>query len=414
MTYNSKFTSLHKGLAPIFADQDRINFGPQLRGDIRLSLANGTYLEFNKIYSSSNTADVENFSDILGTVWVVSGLDGWFTLAPPDMQYIERGFADGAFDLDGRFAGRQINLSGSILIESDSRSDIDRLNFQARKKLIESFNLVRRGAWLIVDEDTLITDAGYKRASFVRLADTPEIETVNSKGRIDFTIPLRAADPIKYEWVEDAGDFPSFEYITDNGFNIGSVQGVAPTTESRAYTTTLSDWSTETTDNSNDKIVRTYETSSLYSNDYSNSSENYYTYSNVVSVETQMFEGGISAYNHGNTPVGCFLRVVGPVYGPAEITNDNTGQTITILASTETGTPVVAGDRFLSIDTRTREVHLGDFIYGESEASARGLLAPLTDWITLEPGENVIYFTDFGAGGETPSLQVYWRSGWIG
>jgi len=106
--------------------------------------------------------------------------------------------------------------------------------------------------------------------------------------------------------------------------------------------------------------------------------------------------------------------VVGPVYGPAEITNDNTGQTITILASTETGTPVVAGDRFLSIDTRTREVHLGDFIYGESEASARGLLAPLTDWITLEPGENVIYFTDFGAGGETPSLQVYWRSGWIG
>lgn len=414
MTYNSNFTSLHKGLAPIFADQDRLNFGPQFRGDIRLSLPNGKYLEFNKVYSSSNAADAADFPNILGTVWTISGLEGWFNIAPPDMPYIERGFSDGAFDLDGRFGGRQVTLSGSILIESASRSDIDRLNFYARKQLIEAFDLVRRGAWLIVDEDDLITDAGYKRASFVRLADIPEIETVNSKGRIDFAIPLRAADPIKYEWVEDTGDFPSYEYITDNGYNIGTATAVSPTTESRIYATTLTDWDASSSDSTNDKIVRTYETNSLYSNDYSNNSQSFYTYSDVVSIDSQRFEGGISAYNHGNTPVGCYFRVIGPVYGPAEITNDNTKQTITILASDETGTAVVGGDKYLSIDTRTREVHLGDFVYGESDASARGLLAPLTDWITLEPGENVIYFTDFGAGGETPSLQVYWRSGWIG
>jgi hypothetical protein len=34
----------------------------------------------------------------------------------------------------------------------------------------------------------------------VRLSGQPDIETVNARGRTEFSISLRAADPIKYEW----------------------------------------------------------------------------------------------------------------------------------------------------------------------------------------------------------------------
>ena len=134
-----------------------------------------------------------------------------------------------------------------------------------------------------------------------------------------------------------------------------------------------------------------------------------------MAVSSQQASSNITCINHGNVNVFCYLRVSGPVYGPAEIINETTGQVLTILASDTYGVPVVDENQFLDIDTRDRDVHKGDASLGEeSEVSSRGLLAPLIDWIELVPGENIINFTDYGSTGVTPLLQVYWRSGWIG
>jgi hypothetical protein len=423
MSYTEKLTALHKGLTPIWADQDRINFAPQLREDIRIltkntgSTGENIYFNFNKVY----TADDPYFSDLAGTVWTVSDIDGWWNVPDLEMPNIQRGYADGSFDVDGRFVARDLEFQGSVVITSGNRSDIGQLNFAIRNHIIALFDLVRRGTWLIVDEDALIPNPDYptnsnsqyldyKRACYVRLSGRPEIVTNNSRGRIDFSIGLRANDPLKYEWVENIENLPDFEVITGNGYNFGFVQGTVPSSEFRTYTNGVPDWeqsSALTTDN----LFRDYSEVGVYDSGYV---DGYRNYSGDVSVSSQQSENGVSAINHGNANVGCYIRVIGPLYGPAEITNITTGQTMTILETGTANIPVIPADTFLDIDTRIREVHQGDFINGESDESARGLLEPLVDWIYLQPGENILYLTDFGSVGVTPVLQVYWRSGWIG
>lgn len=44
------------------------------------------------------------------------------------------------------------------------------------------------------------------KTSYVRTSGRPEISTINARGRTDFSIGLRAADPIKYEYVGPSGE----------------------------------------------------------------------------------------------------------------------------------------------------------------------------------------------------------------
>lgn len=444
MSYSDKLTALHKGLTPIYADQDRINFAPQLREDIRLltnqvdDAGNPIYFNFNKVYTASD----EHFPELAGTIWVISNLDGWYTTSDLELPNIERGYADGNFDVDGRFLARDIEISGSVIIETGNRSDtrttnpttellttvtsagIGTLNFLARKRLLELFNLVRRGSWLIVDEDSLVSieyedyahvdntlvNLNHRRSCFVRLSSRPELETVDSKGRIDFSITLRANDPVKYEWVEADNIIPG-DSFTANGYNSSSLVATVPTTEFRLFDSTVPNW--EVADASTDDTnVVGYTTVGVDESDYV---EGYSVYSGDVGISTQQQDNGIVALNHGNTSVYCILRVYGPVYGPAEITNVTTGQTVTILASDTVGIPIIDSAQYLEIDTRIRSVKLFDIISNEAySGSYRSFLEPLLDWIYLQPGENDFIYTDFGSQGVSSTLEVYWRSGWIG
>lgn len=391
MTYNSKLTALHDGLRPIYPDQDRINFAPKLAEDIRILLdetdsdGNPTYLTFNKVRND-------------GTVWVVSEIEGWWNLSDSSIPDIERGFADGSFDVTGRFLARDITLNGSVLITSGDRSTIASLSATARNELLTAFNLVKRASWLIVDEDE------FKRACYVRLSGRPQISTVNSRGRIDFSIGLRASDPIKYEWVDEIPEELISEgaiVINGNGYQFDSIAPAATTSGSRTYL-----YNAETSDDS----YRTYQY------DSTTPANSFREYEGVSGVSLANNTGSAVIVNNGNSNVECLFRIVGPLYGPAIIRNDDTGQEINILASTN-GDPIISSNTtYLDIDTRTREVVLGTYASGAASTSSRGLLEPLVDWIYLQPGANTIYYNDFGTQtAETAStLQVYWRSGWIG
>jgi hypothetical protein len=155
-----------------------------------------TPLPFPNITGMKLNADVVlgdlvlNTIDDSGVVWVCTNIEGWWGHPDPDMPEFQRGFGDGSYDVRGRWNSRDITIEGVFLTPDPT------LVPAARDKLIRATSLVYRGEWLRTYEDP-------PRAAFVRLSGRPEIETVNSRGRTEFSIGLRAADPIKYEWADD-------------------------------------------------------------------------------------------------------------------------------------------------------------------------------------------------------------------
>jgi hypothetical protein len=163
---------------------------------------------------------------------------------------------------------------------------------------------------------------------------------------------------------------------------------------------------------------RDYPSTNYYPvDDSTNNSSGYYrSYSNESTDATS--SGTFSVYNYGNTNVPCYIRFVGPLYGPATLKNTTTNQKIDILYTSELGGQVLAPSdtvstvQFLDIDTYTREVHKGDYFNGIYSTSSRGSLSPLVDWIYLQPGTNDFYYNDYGASSSTGRIEIYWRSGW--
>ena len=414
MSYTSNLTALGTGLAPIHPEQDRVNFAPKLAGDVRVLLPdNGQalkYLTLNHVYRIDDASNPSIYiPELENTVWVVSEIEGWWNIPEPSIPNIERGFGDGSFDVSGRFLARDITITGSVLIAENTRTNIATKSAAVRKYLLDAFNLTKRATWLIADEDS------FKRAAYVRLSGRPNISTVNGRGRIDFSIGLRASDPIKYQWLDASVAFgPLGQATLGNGYNSAFIVNGSVLPEFSDYSLGLVDYDIEGSD------LRT----GGY-NDYG------YTLDTSSQESARIYLGNttqntpasfITIDNHGDTNVYCYLRIVGPLYGPAVVRNIDTDQEMNILASTNANGQVLLPDetnkslQYLDIDTRLKEVHIGNYSDGTSESSSRGLIEPLTDWIYLQPGKNTIFFNDVGAEGNTnfPTLEIYWRSGWIG
>jgi hypothetical protein len=128
-----------------------------------------------------------NTIDDQGITWVITNIVGWWQHPDADVPDIDRAIGDGGYDVVGRYKARQLTLEGVFLCPDPDMVE------SARDRLIEATNLVYNGAWLK-------TGFNPKRSSFVRISGSPKIETVNARGRTEFSIGLRAADPIKYEW----------------------------------------------------------------------------------------------------------------------------------------------------------------------------------------------------------------------
>lgn len=148
-----------------------------------------------------------NTIDENDVVWVMTNLEGWWQQADPQIPELQRGWGDGDYDAVGRYNARIITLSGSFITQSPDQIPA------ARDKLIRATNLVRRGDWLIVRESPI------EKAAFVRLSGTPNIETVSARGRTNFSIGFKAADPIKYEWVGGADNYKTAG-LTGAGVNV--------------------------------------------------------------------------------------------------------------------------------------------------------------------------------------------------
>lgn len=161
---------------------------------------------------------VFNTIDDFDVVWVVTDIEGWWDSPPAEVPDITRGWGDGSYDVQGRYAARSLVLRGSFLTPSPSLAEA------ARDRLMNAVNLVYKGAWLLTGSDPI-------RASWVRLADGPTFTNVNARGRTDFEIPLRAPDPIKYSWNDaqpDGYDYEEFGALNYNfsGSGTGTIQNL--------------------------------------------------------------------------------------------------------------------------------------------------------------------------------------------
>ena len=430
MTYNRNLTALHKGLTPIHSDQDRANFAPKLAGGIRVLLADGVnYLTFNNLYDSEFDSSEEgvalgrNYIPALdGTIWTISDIQGWWNLTDSEIPNIERGFGDGSFDITGRLLSRDLTITGSIVITDSSPTAIATKSRIVREQLLDAFNLVKRGTWIIVDEDN-----EYQRACFVRLSGKPEVSTVNSRGRIDFSIGLRGPNPTKVEWFpikpDGSGGIVPEGFTTSDGNAYRSLKTTGGKSYYRDYPTT-GDYSGIPAYVNNQGYAKVQQTGVSYAT--------YDFASNLVSINistSSPYTTGSSIYVTGITYLDIFGGVVlDPSYsGPFTVAGGSTTSvikytpptgTVAILSPT---TPVVTArlalsasyvsntititSTYNSVATGTSTVQDGDYVdvFGLSYTNASGSTAGpfLVSGSTTVGGATIKFTAPTGTTGVT-------------
>lgn len=342
---------------------------------------------------------VLNTIDENGVVWVCTDIEGWWVHPDPDIPDVTRGWRDGSYDARGKWLARQITLTGSIMPKEPD------LLPAARAQLIEATSLVYSGAWLKTVENPT-------RASYVRLSGRPSISTVNARGRTDFSIGLRAADPIKYSWNDsdpDGYDLVNIpckntstsadgqESITNDGNIAVSVflEVTGPTVGDTTIVNSTNGDVLTITGELRGAETRTVTTKALTDNV---ATLTFSATHNMVAGDTVTVAGVDTTFD-----------------GEFEITSTPTTSQISyvktatnVTSGAASGTASRAAD-VLEIDTYEREVARNGLTQG-----ARVYVDTLTDWLTLSPGANTITFTDEGTANGTCVLNVYYRSGWIG
>ena len=363
-----------------------------------------TPVEVPKITGMQLNADVSignlvlNTIDENGVVWVCTDIEGWWTHPEPEVRDIPRGYGDGSYDVRGRYQARQITLNGVFLTPDASFMPA------ARDKLIQETDLVYVGGWLRTNENPT-------KASYVRLSGRPDITTVNARGRTEFSIGLRAPDPLKYEWYSEHE--LGYRSVVIPGANAAtSKTGTDTVTNTgNAYTPMVFEITgpvvgpatimNETTNESITIIEPLRGAASLTVTNKvltGNVATLTITGTNTISVDDDITVSGVDATFNGSYIVSAVT--------PTSVSYDITATDVPSAAATGT----VARDAdIMEIDTRDHEVAVNGDVIGK-----RGMLDVLAEWALLTPGDNVISFVDEGSVNSTASLTVYYRSAWLG
>jgi hypothetical protein len=258
-----------------------------------------------------------------------------------------------------------------------------------------------------------VNESNYNKVAWVRLSGRPQIQTVNARGRTEFEISLRAPDPIKYSWNDADPDGYNLvtipcknvatsqdgqESITNLG-NISVPVFLEVTGPTVGDTTVINETTGEVLTITGD--LRTSEVLTVTNKELT-SNEAILTVSsvgNLIDGDTVTVAGVDSTFNglHVLTDVNIATNKIRYALTATNVVSQASSGTVTRDAD------------YLEIDTYEREVGLNGSTFG-----ARTYVDTLTDWITLQPGANVIKFIDEGAVNGTSSLKVYYRSGWIG
>jgi hypothetical protein len=364
-----------------------------------------TPLPIPKITGMQLNADVSIGSLILntvdenGVVWVCTDIEGWWVHPEPEVRDIPRGWGDGSYDVRGRYQARQITLNGVFLTPDPS------LVPTARDKLIQETDLVYVGGWLKTNENPT-------KASFVRLSGQPDIQTVNARGRTEFSIGLRAADPLKYEWYE--GHELGYRAVTIAGEDSGTPgSGTGTVTNTgNAYapvvfevTGPLTGPATILNETTNESITIIGALRGVLTPTVSNKALT----DNVATLTTSAAHGLLAGDVVVVTGVDSTFNGTFTILTVPTTVTLTYAKTATNVASTAASGTITSTADILEIDTRDHEVALNGDVVGK-----RSLIDVLAEWTLLAPGANVFSFYDEGDLTSSASLTVYYRSAWLG
>jgi hypothetical protein len=344
-----------------------------------------------------------NTIDSNDVVWVCTDIEGWWNLPDPELPDLPRGWGDGSYDAKGRYAARLLTLNGAFLTQDPSQVEL------ARQTLFKAIDLVYDNVELVVSESPVV------KVSTVRLSGRPQIDTVTARGRTEFSIGLKASDPIKYEYLEPIVATPtnaspatpssgSVTYTTSaaHGFTAGQYVTVAGSSIAGYNGTFLI---------SSTPLPTTFVVSNATTGTETWSSASATVFEDGYRIKT-LAAGTNSAFvNSGSTKTPIIVELIGPIAAGVTVINtidyetgygDDTTETITVTTAVPSGSK-------LEIDTLNREAIL---VTGDTIVNGRSYISTLSDWIYLQPsfkGTNTIALS-----GSTGSAKIFYRSGWIG
>jgi len=360
---------------------------------------------YPKITGMQLNADVSigslilNTIDESGVVWVCTNIEGWWTHPEPEVRDIPRGYGDGSYDVRGRYNARVITLEGVFITPSASYVAA------ARDKLIKNTDLVYVGDWLRTNENPT-------KASYVRLSGRPEIKTVNARGRTEFSIGLKAADPLKYEWYEahELG-YRSVSIPGESaspaatGTNTVTNTGTAYAPVVLQITGPVTGPATIFNETTNETITIIESLRGVLTRTVSNKALT----DNVATLTTSAAHGMLAGDEIVVTGVDSTFNGTFTILSVPTTTTLRYAKTATnVVSAVATGT-ITFGPDILEVDTRDHEVALNGDAVGK-----RGLIDVLSEWILLAPGDNVFSFYDDGNANSTAVLDVFYRSAWLG
>lgn len=328
---------------------------------------------------------VLNTIDEYGVIWVCTDIEGWWGQADPEIPDIARGVEDGSYDVTGRYQARTLTLSGVFLPQSTDQIE------RARDQLVSATNLVRNGTWLRANEDP--TSPYPTRAAYVRLAGRPKITTVNSRGRTEFSIPLKAADPVKYGW-NDADNQGLVYYNLAGDTGAGSVTNFGTADVTAAFQITGPAGSGSTIYNTLTNETITLSTPLRGSGPIANITD-VEIYNGIATITTeqdhQLLVGDIitlsgvgAPYDSVNTEytvTAAFRSEPFSVSFELDVADDT--------KHSSSGAIRLENSDVLVIDTYERSV-----TFNGDKVGHRSKIDTLTDWIKFAPGTNSITFTD--------------------
>jgi hypothetical protein len=342
---------------------------------------------------------VLNTIDESGVVWVCTNIEGWWNHPEPEVRDIPRGWGDGSYDVRGRYQARTITLEGAFITPDASYVPA------ARDKLIRSTDLVYIGDWLRTNENPT-------KASYVRLSGRPEIKTVNARGRTEFSIGLRAADPLKYEWYE--AQQLGFRSVSIPGASASPVVSGSNTVTNTgtAYAPIIIQVTGPLTgpasvfNRTTDELLTII--SSLRGVITCTVSNKALT-SNVATLTTSATHGLLAGDEIVVTGVDSTFNGTFTILTVPTTTTLTYAKTATNVVSVAGSGTITFGPDILEVDTRDHEVALNGDAIGK-----RSLIDVLSEWPLLAPGENLFTFNDDGNANSTAVLDVLYRSAWLG
>jgi hypothetical protein len=298
------------------------------------------------------------------------------------MPDITRGTDDGSYQVNGRYTSRFLTLEGVFLPQNKSQIAT------ARDKLTAATNLVRRGEWLRTNEEPT-------KAAFVRLSGQPTMETINARGRTQFSVGLVAPDPVKYQWNDNDPERGLFELtsaegqpLTVNNIGTAEVKCILAIKGPIGGSSTIKNES-----NGNVLII----SEALRGSGPIGKVTNLQRFQNIVTAITekasQLLPGDKIEVFNVISPFSSCTEI--PFFTVLTATDEEPYQFTYTLPGTDiseinvSGVVSLVNEDVLEVDTYDQSVKLNDNSLGQ-----RFRLATLVDWVALVPGGNALILTE--------------------